>query len=105
MGLFDFIFGNKKREEQQRLENERKASEARLAEEHRKEEERKRAERELAESLQPFTFKSNCHQRYENNAPVQGLQECVRTVSVEKNTSGCPGYKLQPGIGYIVKIL
>lgn len=104
MGLFDFIFGNKKKEEQQRLENERKASEARLAEERRKEEERKRAERELAESLQPFTFKSNCHQRYENNAPVQGLQECVRTVSVEKNTSGCPGYKLQPGIGYIVKI-
>ena len=104
MGLFDFIFGNKKKEEQQRLERERQAKEARLAEERRKAEERKRAERELAESIQPFTFKSNCHQRYENNAPVQDLQECVRTVSVEKNTSGCPGYKLQPGVGYIVKI-
>jgi hypothetical protein len=104
MGLFDFIFGNRKKEEQQRLERERQAREARLAEKRSKEEERKRTERELAESLQPFTFKSNCHQRYENNAPAQGLQECVRTVSVEKNTSGCPGYKLQPGIGYIVKI-
>ena len=117
MGLFDFIFGNKKKEEQERLERERQAElqrkeneriarerEARLAENRRREEERKRAERELAESLQPFTFKSNRHQRYENNTPVQGLQECLRTVSVVKNTNGCPGYKLEPGIGYIVKI-
>ena len=101
MGIFDFIFGNKKKEEQERLERERQA---RLAENRRKEEERKRAGRELAESLQPFTFKSNSHQRYENNNPVQGLQKCLRTVSVVKNTNGCPGYKLQPGIGYIVKI-
>ena len=33
-----------------------------------------------------------------------GLQECIRTISVVKNTDGCPGYKLAPGIGYIVKI-
>ena len=117
MGLFDFIFGNKKKEEQERLERERQAElqrkeneriarerEARLAENRRKEEERKRAEQQLSVSLQPFTFKSNCHQRYENNTPVQGLQECLRTVSVVKNTNGCPGYKLEPGIGYIVKI-
>ena len=25
-------------------------------------------------------------------------------MSVVKNTNGCPGYKLEPGIGYIVKI-
>ena len=56
------------------------------------------------ESFQPFSFKSTCHQRYENNVPVQGLQECVRTISVEKNTNGCQGYRLQPGIGYIIKI-
>ena len=117
MGLFDIIFGNKKKEAQERLERERQAElqrkeneriarerEARLAENRRKEEERKRAEQQLSESLQPFTFKSNCHQRYENNTPVQGLQECLRTVSVVKNTNGCPGYKLEPGIGYIVKI-
>ena len=54
MGLFDFIFGNKKKEEQERLERERQAElqrkeneriarerEARLAENRRKEEERK----------------------------------------------------------------
>lgn len=119
MGLLDFIFGSKKKEQErlrqeeevrrQKLEQERIARERerRLEENRRKEEERQarlKAEREQAESLQPFTFKSNCHQRYENGTPVQGLQECLRTVSVVKNTNGCPGYKLQPGIGYIVKI-
>lgn len=40
---------------------------------------------------------------YDN--PVGDLQqECFRIVSLEKNTNGCPGYKLDPGIGYIVKI-
>lgn len=119
MGLLDFIFGNKKKdeelrrqreqEEMQRKENERIAREreARLAENRRKEAERQerlKTERERTESLQAFVFKSNGHQRYEKNIPVQGLQECMRTVSLVKNTNGCPGYKLQPGIGYIVKI-
>ena len=87
MKIFDFIFGNKKNEEKMTLEKERL-----------------RAEHGQAESLQPFVFRSDCHQRYENDIPVQGFQECLRTVSVVKNTNGCPGYKLQPGIGYIVKI-
>lgn len=52
----------------------------------------------------PFTFKSTYHQRYENGTPKMGLQKCLRTVTVEKNTNGCRGYKLEPGIGYIVKI-
>lgn len=165
MGLLDFIFGNKKKEQERlRLEEEahqkaleieqvkreeelreqerrkkwfeenQKNAEERKAktdalreklkevspeveawkkakadeeESRRKEQERQarlRAEREQAESIQPFTFKSNCHQRYENGTPVKGLQECLRTVSVVKNTDGCPGYKLQPGIGYIVRI-
>jgi len=119
MGLFDFLFGSKKKE-QERLRQEEEARrhkleqeqiarerEHRLEENRRKEQERQarlKAEREQAESLQPFTFKSNCHQRYENGTPVQGLQECLRTVSVVKNTNGCSGYRLQPGIGYIVKI-
>lgn len=55
-------------------------------------------------SVQPFTFKSTSHQRYEDGVPVLGLQKCIRTISVEKNTNGCKGYKLSPGIGYIVKI-
>jgi hypothetical protein len=33
-----------------------------------------------------------------------GLQQCIRTVRVEKNTNGCSGYRLSPGDGYIVKI-
>ncbi len=119
MGIFDFLFGSKKKEQErfrleeeacrQKLEQERIARERerRLEENRRKEQERQarlKAEREQAESVQPFTFKSNCHQRYENDAPVQGLQKCLRTVSLVKNTNGCPGYRLQPGIGYIVKI-
>ena len=124
MGLFDFIFSSKKKEQErlrleeeerrQILEQERIAHERerRLEENRRKERERQererqerlKAEREQAESVQPFTFQSNCHQRYEKDRPVQGLQDCLRTVSVVKNTNGCPGYRLQPGIGYIVKI-
>lgn len=119
MGLFDFLFNSKKKEQERlrlekqerrlRLEQERIAQERerRLEENRRKERERQehlKAEKEQAESMQPFTFQSFCHQRYENGSPVQGLQECPRTVSVVKNTNGCPGYRLQPGIGYIVKI-
>lgn len=58
-------------------------------------------EREFNES---FLFKSNCHQRYENGIPKMGLQKCIRTITIEKNLHGCPGYKLSPGIGYIIKI-
>ena len=94
---------------QQKLEEERIACERerRLEDNRRKELERQaklKAEREQKELIQPFTFRSNCHQRYENDTPVMGLQECVRTVSLVKNTDGCPGYKLDPGVGYIVKI-
>ena len=112
MGIFDFILGKKRKEQEKlrleeearkrKLKQERRERERRLAENQRKEQERKALEK--SESIQPFTFASTCHQRYENNVPVKGLQECKRTISVVKNTSGCPGYKLQPGIGYIVKI-
>ena len=119
MGLFDFLFRLKIKEQErlrleeeerrQRLEQERIAHERerRLEENRHKERERLerlKAEREQAESVQPFTFKSNCHQRSENGRPVQRLQKCIRTVSVVKNTNGCPGYRIQPGLGYIVKI-
>ena len=55
-------------------------------------------------TLQPFVFKSNHHQRYEDGKPVMGLQNCLRTVRVEKNENGCSGYQLTPGVGYIVKV-
>ena len=54
--------------------------------------------------LKPFTITSNQHLRYENGTPVNGLQNCIRTVSIEYNNNGCSGYKLTPGDGYIVKI-
>lgn len=52
----------------------------------------------------PFVFKSTCHQRYENLMPVRGLQQCLRTISVEKNINGCSGYLINPGDGFIVKL-
>lgn len=54
--------------------------------------------------FKPFVFRSTCHQRYENIMPVRGLQHCVRTITVEKNISGCSGYIIKPGDGYIVKL-
>lgn len=51
-----------------------------------------------------FLFKSNCHQRYENGIPKMGLQKCIRTITIEKNIHGCPGYRLSPGVGYIIKV-
>lgn len=54
--------------------------------------------------FRPFVFRSTCHQRYESIIPVMGLQQCTRTVSVEKNINGCSGYDIKPGDGYIVKI-
>lgn len=110
MGLFDFFNKGKKereRQEQIRLQQEAEAKrkaeeERRQAEARRREEERQR--KEQACSIEPFVFKSNCHQRYEKNQPVMGLQECIRTITVEKNTNGCRGYKLEPGKGYIVKV-
>lgn len=108
MGLIDFLFGNKKKEEQERLEREKQAEAERLAAERARlaaqkaEEERKKKAEQNA--VKPFVFKSNQHQRYENGLPTNGLQNCIRTVSLELNTNGCPGYKLNPGDGYIVKI-
>ena len=120
MWPFDYFKKKREKEEQERRRAEEQASqqkleeeriarerERRLEENRRKELERQaklKAEREQKESIQPFTFRSNCHQRYENDNPVMGLQECIRTVSLVKNTDGCPGYKLEPGVGYIVKI-
>lgn len=56
------------------------------------------------ETIQPFVFKSDSHQRYQNGNKVGEIQQCFRTLSVEKNVNGCRGYRLAPGDGYIVKI-
>ena len=111
MGLLDFIFGNsKEKERQEELERQRIAAEARKAQQRKEEQERQarikkeQAVRARMMTIEPFVFKSNCHQRYEGAYPKMGLQECLRTVSVVKNTNGCSGYQLQPGDGYIIKI-
>lgn len=57
-----------------------------------------------SDEVRPFVFHSTSHQRYQNGSPVMGLQNCERTVSLEKNTNGCKGYRITPGDGYIVKI-
>lgn len=111
MGLIDFLFGNsKEKERQEELERQRIAAEARKAQQRKEEQERQarikkeQAVRAKMMTIEPFVFKSNCHQRYEGAYPKMGLQECLRTVSVVKNTNGCSGYQLQPGDGYIIKI-
>lgn len=111
MGLLDFLFGNsKEKERQEELEHQRIAAEARKAQQRKEEQERQarikkeQAVRARMMTIEPFVFKSNCHQRYEGAYPKMGLQECLRTVSVVKNTNGCSGYLLQPGDGYIIKI-
>lgn len=58
----------------------------------------------ILDEIEPFVFVSNCHQRYEDGLPVMGLQQCMRTVRLERNTNGCKGYRLNPGDGYVIKI-
>jgi hypothetical protein len=50
-------------------------------------------------------FVSNSHQRYENGLPVRGLQQCRRAVKIEENITGCEGYNIKSGEGYIVTVL
>lgn len=116
MWPFDYFKKKREKEEQrrrreedearrQKLENERIAREReKRLEENRKKEAERKAKIEQEKGFKPFMFSSDCHQRFESNIPVQGLQECGRTVSVIENTNGCPGYRLDPGVGYIVKI-
>lgn len=54
--------------------------------------------------LRNSTFVSNSHQRYENGIPVKGIQESRRSIKIEKNVTGCEGYKIEGGDGYIVTI-
>lgn len=93
MGLLDFLFG--RNTQQSDLKTNTKSDDDRVKEQN---------AQKSDNTIEPFVFKSNCHQRYENGLPKMGLQKCMRTVSVVKNTDGCQGYRLNPGIGYIVKI-
>lgn len=50
-------------------------------------------------------FNSTSHQRFEKGVKVKGLQICNRIIRIEENISGCEGYNLVNGDGYIVSIL
>lgn len=105
MGFIDFIFG--KKEEGRNKPTSRPASSTRPTTSqaaHGSVQTQQRVEGKPQPTLDPFVFVSDCHQRYQNGEEVMGLQQCTRTVRVEKNTSGCRGYKLNPGDGYIVKV-
>jgi hypothetical protein len=54
-------------------------------------------------SLKPFVFKSTRHQRFEHGNPVMGMQYCGRTLLLENNMTGCPGYQLRNNDGYIIR--
>lgn len=106
MGFFDFIFGKKKNEPQNLPDPRSTSTQSRAKSTYCSTGNSKIDSKEKTTSMvmEPFVFKSDCHQRFENGNEVMGLQQCVRTVSVEKNTNGCRGYKLNPGDGYIVKV-
>lgn len=104
MGIFDFFNSKKKenaRQEQLRLQQEEKcrAEELQQLAEQRKRMEKKQREESF---LSNFNFDSTCHQRYENNQPVRGLQICPRYIKIRKNINGCSGYLLKAGDGYIL---
>ena len=93
MGLLDFLFGRNTQQSDSKVNT--KSDDGRAKEQN---------VQKSDNTIVPFIFKSNNHQRYENGHPIMGLQKCMRTVSVVKNTDGCQGYRLSSGIGYIVKI-
>ena len=101
MGLLDFIFGKKK---EARTSMSQSAAKPQTTTS-RQTTSASSAPKPAELSIAPFVFESNQHQRYENGNPVKGLQECPRTVKVEKNVNGCSGYQLKNGDGYIVRMI
>lgn len=101
MGLLDFIFGKKK---EARTSMSQSAAKPQTTTS-RQTTSASSTTKAVELSIAPFVFESNQHQRYENGNPVKGLQECPRTVKVEKNVNGCSGYQLNNGDGYIVRII
>lgn len=97
MGLFDFLFGRKNEPAKETIKTEPSVPSS-------KEALRSNPSQATSVTLTPFVFHSTSHQRYQSGQPVMGLQLCGRTVRVDKNTNGCPGYRLSPGDGYIIRV-
>jgi hypothetical protein len=106
MGFLDFLFGKKKDDEPRRSQQTATSTQSSSSQRQSAPVSSSRPSNNTVteKTIEPFVFKSNCHQRYQNGSEVMGLQQCIRTVRVEKNTNGCSGYRLSPGDGYIVKI-
>ena len=110
MGLFDFIFGNKKKEEQERLERERQAElqrkeneriarerEARLAANRRKEEERKaRILEENSKKFQILDFYLDCSHWNKQNAILEQtpLALPIKRIDIENQEDIVEKYKV-----------
>jgi hypothetical protein len=106
MGFLDFLFGKKKDDEPRRSQQTATSTQTSSSQRQSAPASSSRPSNNTVteKTIEPFVFKSNCHQRYQNGSEVMGLQQCIRTVRVEKNTNGCSGYRLSSGDGYIVKI-
>lgn len=105
MGFLDFLFGKKKDEQTKANSyNSSKSTQNPQTPKHEQPQTKPAAPKQTVPIIEPFVFKSDCHQRFENGSEVMGLQQCIRTVSIEKNTNGCRGYKVNPDDGYIIKI-
>lgn len=104
MGFLDFLFGKNKDEQTKTGSSIYQSAQKPATPKPTQSQAKPATPMSSAPTLEPFVFKSDCHQRFENGSEVRGLQQCIRTVSVEKNTNGCRGYKLTPGDGYIVKV-
>ena len=106
MGIFEFIFGKKKSEDSMKNQSTSTANSSKVCSGGRTIVSSYSNENiNNKPSVVPFVFESNQHQRYENEKPVQGLQECPRIIKVEKNVNGCSGYQLKSGDGYIIRMI
>lgn len=107
MGILDFIFGKNKLNDSKKNQNVAIGNNKQSSITKNSADVLKKANSRSYEQLAvaSFAFESNQHQRYENGKLVQGLQDCPRTIKLEKNVNGCSGYQLEPGDGYIVRMI
>ena len=105
MGILDFLFGKKKEASTTSMSQSKSVVGAHSTVSRSTTSTNSETTKTAVHNFKPFVFESNQHQRYENGKPVLGLQVCPRTIKVEKNVSGCCGYQLKVGDGYIVRMI
>ena len=73
MGLLDFLFG--RNTQQSDLKTNTKSDDDRVKEQN---------AQKSDNTIEPFVFKSNCHQRYENGLPKMGLQSVLELYALRR---------------------